>query len=267
MPHRDWAPAGDLQGRQPRWISRRCNSVEKVFRALLPPHGGIREDMRMLTCYGHTCRLPRGDLTYVAFRTAALATLDDLDWVSDDLEAVLNAGTPIGFLSAVPLLANLDPIVQLDLLGDVWSRQRPRRHIEATLLDAAVVYAACETIRNLLSRHAARVQMYLREAPRSVRAKVDIYAAEKFEALFERFWDDLDFLTLSEWQDLPSAHSGFLKRYMNMADDSPLFDALKQGTVSKAFRKNLHGVLTDDEVDEALAFGRRTGSVPARSAQ
>ena len=55
------------------------------------------------------------------------------------------------FIAAVPLLAPIDPIVQLDLLGEVWARQRVREPIEATLLDAAVVRAAfAHDLRGLL---------------------------------------------------------------------------------------------------------------------
>lgn len=220
----------------------------------------------MLTCYGHTCRLPRGDLTYAAFRVAAVATLDELEWLNDDRDEDLTPGEGFGFLAQVPLLESIDPIIQLDLLGEVWARQRPREPVEATLLDAAVVYAACQETEDLLRDEARLVRLYLREGPKSVRVKFNVDTAERFEALFDSFWDDLDFLTLGEWLDLPGDRAELLKRHMRMADDAPLFQALERGTVSEAFGRNLRGLLTSSEIEGALALGRRTGSVPARSA-
>src|SRR4051794_30877364 len=93
----------------------------------------------MLTCYGHEVRLPQNDLAYVGFRLAALDTLCQMDAChghgtgEDDLD---------GFLTEVPLLEQTAPAVQVDLLADAWCRhQAPELH-EASLLDAAVVYAA-----------------------------------------------------------------------------------------------------------------------------
>jgi hypothetical protein len=108
-------------------------------------------------------------------------------------------------------------------------------------------------------------KLYLREGPRSVRAKLDIGAAERFEPLFDQFWDDLDFLTLSDWQELPSQHAEVLKRWLSMADDTPLFQALERGVVSNGFRQNLQSLLTKDETDEALDVGHRLSSVKSPS--
>jgi hypothetical protein len=219
----------------------------------------------MLTCYGHSCRLPRGDLTYVAFRVAAIATLDDAQTIAELEQFEAPEEQAAGFMTAVPLLASIDPIVQIDLLADVWTRQRPRECIEATLFDAAVVYAVCQTTERLFRGDLSLVKLFLREGPRSVRAKLDTDTAERFEPLFDQFWDDLDFLTLSDWQDLPSQDAEALKRWLRMADDTPLFRALERGVVSDQFRQNLRGLLTEDETDEALDVGRRLGSVKSTS--
>jgi len=47
-----------------------------------------------------------------------------------------------GYLAEVPVLEQVAPAVQVDLLADAWRRHRaPERH-EASLLDAAVVLTA-----------------------------------------------------------------------------------------------------------------------------
>ncbi len=93
----------------------------------------------MLTCYGHTVRLPQGDLAYLAFRLALQETLSDIE-LPLDLEE--EPDPPVGYLTEVPLLEQVPIPVQVDLLADTWARQRKPDLIEASLLDAAVVYAA-----------------------------------------------------------------------------------------------------------------------------
>lgn len=47
----------------------------------------------MLTCYGHTVRLPQNDLAYIAFRLALQETLTDIELQRDlDDEPDLSAG-------------------------------------------------------------------------------------------------------------------------------------------------------------------------------
>lgn len=86
--------------------------------------------------------------------------------------------------------------------------------------------------------------------------------ADRFESLFDAFWEDIDFLSLSEWQDMPVEQAEQLKRWLRVPDDGPLFEALERGTVSQAFAHSLRGLMTEEEVEEALALRRRTGCVP-----
>src|SRR5262245_56793197 len=96
----------------------------------------------MLTCYGHEVRLTQNDLAYVGFRLAALDTLCQLEISQgpggDDED-------PFGYLVEVPLLERVAPAVQVDLLADAWRRHRDTALHQASLLDAAVVYAAFGT--------------------------------------------------------------------------------------------------------------------------
>jgi hypothetical protein len=49
---------------------------------------------------------------------------------------------PFGYLTEVPFLERVAPAVQVDLLAGVWARYKDQALHEASLLDAAVVYAA-----------------------------------------------------------------------------------------------------------------------------
>ena len=46
--------------------------------------------------------------------------------------------------------------------------------------------------------------------------------AERLEELFDRFWDDIDFLTLSDWEDMDTQHAAALKQLMRFPDDTPI---------------------------------------------
>jgi hypothetical protein len=50
-----------------------------------------------------------------------------------------------GYLSEVPFLEQVPLPVEVDLLADTWARHRKPDFVEASLLDAAIVYSACET--------------------------------------------------------------------------------------------------------------------------
>ena len=54
-------------------------------------------------------------------------------------------GEPLGLLMEAPFLGQVSPPVQVDLLADTWTRHRKAELIEASRLDAALVYAACMT--------------------------------------------------------------------------------------------------------------------------
>ena len=58
----------------------------------------------MLTCYGHSCRLPQGELTYLAFRLAALDTFEEILTCKDSGE---RPDATAGFMVYVPILAEV----------------------------------------------------------------------------------------------------------------------------------------------------------------
>ncbi len=70
----------------------------------------------MLTGCDDEVQLAQSDLTYVGFRLAALDTLCQMDICQgfDDEEDII-----FGYLVEVPFLAQVAPVVQVDLLADV----------------------------------------------------------------------------------------------------------------------------------------------------
>ena len=156
----------------------------------------------MLTCYGHSVRLPQDDLAYSAFRLALQETLSDIE-LHLDLEE--EPDPPVGYLTEVPFLEQVPLPVQVDLLADAWARHHRPELTEASLLDAAVVYAACMTAGRLIEDMPDVAVVMLRDGPRKVNPRIIRRASIRLDEMFERFWDDRDFLLIDEWQDPPPA--------------------------------------------------------------
>jgi hypothetical protein len=117
----------------------------------------------MLTCYNDEIRLPQNDLVYVGFRLSALETLCQMETCQepDDEDA-------FGYLAEVPFLAQVAPAVQVDLLADVWRRHRDAALHEASLLDAAVVFAAFRTAGRVISDELSLARSWLKAGPQRV---------------------------------------------------------------------------------------------------
>jgi hypothetical protein len=204
----------------------------------------------MLTCYGDKVKLPQTDLVYVGFRLAVLDTLCQMDIChgSGDEEIY-------GYLAEVPLLEQVAPAVQVDLLADAWSRhQAPELH-EASLLDAAVVYAAFCTAGRVVNDEFELAEAWLKAGPRPVRRRLGSRIAERLHDLFFEFWDDEDFLSLSTLQDLTPEHARQVRELMRWSDKTiqEMEQVLTRWRASAAVLTNLEGLLTAKEIQ---GYGR-----------
>ena len=144
--------------------------------------------------------------------------------------------------------------VQVDLLAETWNRHRQAELIEASLLDAAIVYAACETAARIIEDVPEVAAIYLRGGPRPLKPRILRRAAPRLEKMFEAFWDDDGFLLIDDLQDLPPERSAAIKAWMRISDEAiqPLYDVLARWHVSPDVAANLQGLLTDDEIAEAM---------------
>ena len=214
----------------------------------------------MLTCYDHQIRLPNNELAYLAFRLAVQETLSDSE-LYRDLEEEPDG--PAGYLAEVPFLEHVPLQVQVDLLAETWNRHQQTELIEASLLDAAIVYAACQTAARIIEDMPEVAAAYLRDGPRQLKTRILRRAAHRLEHLFDAFWDDDDFLLLDELQDLPPQRSAEIRARMQIADADlrTLYEALGRWHVSPQVAANLQGLLTEAELAEALPL--LTGSSSA----
>ncbi len=216
----------------------------------------------MLTCYGHSIRLPQSDLAYLAFRLAVQETLSDIE-LHLDLEE--EPDPPSGYLTEVPFLEQVPLPVQVDLLAETWDRHRSSDFVEASLLDAAVLYAACLTVARVINDEPEVAAIMLRDGPRDTDARMLKRASVRLEDMFERFWDDRDFLLLEEWQDLPPDHARQIKELIRLPDEviRPMYEALERWRVSPDVGARLEGLMTAAEIAEALPL-LRLGAWPPK---
>jgi hypothetical protein len=89
-----------------------------------------------------------------------------------------------------------------ELLGETWSNHHHASPIQATLLDAAVVYAAFETTARIISDEPELAETWLADNHRKLNPRLIHRAPERLESLFDSWWDDLDFLMLEDFQDM-----------------------------------------------------------------
>ena len=209
----------------------------------------------MLTCYGDRVRLPQNDLTYTAFRLALKETLADIETYRDLDE---EPDFLVGFLSEVPFLSQVPLRVQVDLLTETWARQYGAGLVEASLLDAAIVYASCKTAGHFLKTEPKFALASLRNGPRKVPSQVIRHSPHRMDELFDAFWDDVDFLLIDESMDLPAELAHYIKDLMRpclVKALSHCIRALERWNISLPdVAANLVGLLTDDEIKNAMSL-------------
>ncbi len=205
----------------------------------------------MLLDYYNDNHLPQTDLVYLAFRIALERTVVDMDFYRDAGE---EPDGPVGYLTMVPFLEETALPVQVDLLAETWSRHRSPRKFSASLLDAAIVYAACEATTEAIEDDLKMASVYVREGPREIPLNLIRQAPRELEKMFDQFWDDRDFLLIEDFQDVSPERANPIKEFIGMRDEmvESLYDALGQGYVSPHVAVNLDGLMTPSEIQYVI---------------
>jgi hypothetical protein len=88
-----------------------------------------------------------------------------------------------------------------------------------------------------------------------VRCRLGSRTAERLHDLCFEFWDDEDFLSLSQLQDLTPAHARRVRELMRWSDETiqEMEEVLTRWRVSAAVLTNLEGLLTAREIQ---GYGR-----------
>ncbi|HBN78011.1 MAG TPA: hypothetical protein DD473_19820 [Planctomycetaceae bacterium] len=190
--------------------------------------------------------LPQTFLSYIAFRTAMLDTMERVSWTLqfDSLEE-----TGFGFLTEVPFLRAVPPHVQMDLLATTWWKHISPDVYEADLVDEAIVYAACETAARSCEDESAVVSRLLARGPVDVKVNVDASLANELRSLHLKLSNDGDFLLIGQFSDLPPEEADRLKKKFNFdtARAEAMFDVLSRWNISPNFETRCDALLTAKE--------------------
>ena len=195
--------------------------------------------------------LPRTDLTYAAFRASFHETLERLvlarQFDNDPWQC-------FGFLTQVPFLRTVPPQVQLDLLSETWHRHVCSETHIATLVDEAVIFAACETAAQIARDDANQLSELLERGPQRLLRGVHDGLAEAMKQLHMALDCEGDFLVVSQFEDLPPGEANKLKHEMCLEQErlDDLFDVLSRWRVTPGFETRLGGLLSLQEIRHAL---------------
>jgi len=202
--------------------------------------------------YADQPRLPQTVLAYVAFRLCYFDLLTDLD-----TEAMVGTSdfddAPFGFLTQVPFFQTVPPAVQLDLLASVWAKHHSPQVQPAMLIDAAVLWAIFNDAGRIgLEVWEGNLALLLDDGPRSVTVTMDESLDEQWKEMFDEFWDDVDFLSLEDMQDMPPDDAKALREQFGIPEEwvDAMFAVLNRARASEAILNNLRGLLADTEIED-----------------
>ena len=195
--------------------------------------------------------LPRTDLTYAAFRASFHETLERLVLAR---QFDYDPWQSFGFLTQVPFLKSVPPQVQLDLLSETWYRHVCRETHVASLVDEAVIFAACETAARMARVNSSDFTDVLEQGPQRLIRGVHDGLAQSMKQLHMALDCDGDFLVISQFEDLPPAEARQLKSELCLEEDrlDELFGVLGRWRVTPGFADRLDGLLSPTEIRHAL---------------
>ena len=205
--------------------------------------------------------LPQTQASYLAFRIAFQETLERIVLARQFPDCPQDG---FGYLTEVPFLTNVSPEVQLDLLARTWKNHISDEAIEGSLLDEAVIYAACERAPWWMENEAtAVIKRYLQHGPQCSELKPGREWAKVFRNLHREVSSDADFLLVSQFEDMSPEDSREMKEEWGVDCErlEPLFDVLAQWHASPEMRSALDGLLMHREIEAISDLFRL--SVPA----
>ncbi len=190
--------------------------------------------------------LPQTFLSYIAFRVAMLDTMERVSWTLqfDSLE-----DTGFGFLTEVPFLKAVPPHVQMDILATTWWKHISPDTFEATLVDEAVVYSACELAARVCEEEPDVVKRMLGRGPLEAEAEVNQALATELRSMHLKLSNDGDFLLIGQFSDLPPEEANRLKEKFGFdtARAEAMFDVLSRWHISPNFETRCESLLTEAE--------------------
>ena len=200
----------------------------------------------MLMRIGHDRCFPQNDIAYLAFRLTACQVFYRIQLATEaSTDDTLPEGTQ-GFVEwRVPMLSGVPVLGQIDLLASVWARHNADRTYQATLLDAAVLFAACLEGAVVIKDFREATRFYLKESPRQLDIRLDAWTVDRLTTMYSRWWPGFDpglGSALVGLEDFPPR----LRR--------PLEDAGRNADLSPGLERRFTGLLTAAEIRRFFPF-------------
>jgi hypothetical protein len=193
----------------------------------------------MLVRPGNDRPFPQNDLAYLALRITAFQTFVRIEEAQDRVSHGDPAEAVHAYLEEVPLLAEVPLDIQVDLLAEVWMRHNASRIYRATLLDAAILYAACREGAEIIQELPSIVRDYLEDAPRQLDIRLDRWAVDRLRKIYPRWWRSFNpgqLQSMLDVEDFPSRLA------------LPLEYALDRSEISRHLDRRFAGLLTAAEL-------------------
>ena len=190
--------------------------------------------------------LPRTPVTYLAMRLAVLETCERMAMAEQSGQL---DDRPLGFLTEVPYLRRVAPQVQIDLLLDVWARHVQSQTATGTLLDEAVLYAACETAARLIEQDPDTAARLIEGGPIAHCPPLSKSLAERLRRLHLELDNDGDFLLISQFEDVSPDEASPLKTKFGLTEErvGGLFDAVSRWRMNADWPQRASGLLGQRE--------------------
>ncbi|MCA8982359.1 MAG: hypothetical protein R3C12_20820 [Planctomycetaceae bacterium] len=195
--------------------------------------------------------LPQNILSYIAFRTAFLDTMERISWT---LQFETREDDRFGFLTEVPFLRSVPPHLQLDLLATTWWKHMSSEKYTATLVDEAIVYAVCETSARIAEEDPAVMQRFLQRGPMAVDMMLDHHLAAELRALHLKLSNEGDFLLIGQFSDLPPEEALRLKEKFafDTTRAEAMFDVLGRWHIAANFTSRAEFLLDQAEIQRSF---------------
>ena len=207
----------------------------------------------MLMRPGNDRPYPQNDLSYLAFLVTAYRNLHQVQLAYDIAQTDSRRHEVQGFLDEVPILADLPLAMQIDVLAEVWARHNAKRVYRASLLDGAVLYAACREATDTFGVDPGLVRLYLKGGTRDLDLRLDRWTYHHLQTLYQRWWRTFDPGRVHGPLDLEDYPPRMVE---------PLEAARELTELSPNLEKNLGGLLNPAEIRHYVALLSAAGDRP-----
>jgi hypothetical protein len=205
--------------------------------------------LSVLVALESNATFPKDDLTTAGFLFAAR----EITAVYPDPEGT--DAPPGGLFRFVPLLSAIPYPIQLDLLGEVWTRHWLPRPFDATLLDAAVLYCVGQAYASIIPERREWARLWIDVCPPRPVVRLGRRTQHRLARAYRRWCPSFDPSGLRSVEQLQGESATL---------GGPLYAALARTRLSRLFAFGLASFYFEAEVQRLL---REYGSGQAAGQQ